>query len=311
MLSVADCSRTFANFANMKLRLFFAMMLALIASTEIFAQEAPQQLFPYPAIPDSITDFRQRSNFYVHHFWDRADMKKIFSSRPAVAQAFADFIAPMTIADRDTVLKAMDKFMHSLDKAPDNQLFIVGEAEKQMYGPEATVPSDELYLATIRPYLENKKAKSPLKARYDAHVKQLEHSLVGRPLGELKFTDRAGHSLRFLPRTGQAVILYLNDPDCDDCNLTRVRLKADPRANELIESGELMVLSLSPCDPSEEWKSKVANYPETWLVGATPELDMMIDLRHDVPNFYIVDQDGTLVAKNLNIDQILEILSRI
>ena len=291
----------------------FLFLIAVVAScagafSAVAAENPP---FAYPAIPDSITDYKARSNYFVSHFWDRIDLKRAFSSKQKVAQAFEDYVAPMRLAEADSVYSSIARFMKRLEKQPNDMLFIASEAEKNLFGDSAVVVSDELYLAFIRPVVANKKISKALKARYEAHIGQLENDMVGYPFGELRFTDRQGRPTRFLPRQGQAVFIFLNDPDCSDCRMARVRLAADPRAKELIGSGELMVLALSPAEADAEWRDYVADYPEDWLVGADPDLDMKLDLRVGTPSFQVIDENGILAAKHLSIETLLQILSRI
>lgn len=86
---------------------------------------------------------------------------------------------------------------------------------------------------------------------------------------------------------------------------------ADFRAAELIESGQLAILALTPGDPDEHWRAGVASYPDTWLTGADPDLDLNLDLRSGIPSFYLVDEQGNVAAKHLSIDTLLNILRRI
>lgn len=284
-----------------------ALMMALGAS----AQDAVSTPFAYPSVPDSITDFNARADYFVSHFWDRVDLKRAFSSKEKIAQAFHDYVAPMGIASADTVYASVDRFIHRLDKQPKDQLYVAELAECNLYADSAFFPSDDLYVRFLAPVVANRKVDKAYKARYDAQLAQLRNSLVGQSMGELRFTDRNGRQMKFYPRQGQAVIIYFNDPDCSDCNMAKVRLMANARANELVESGELAIVALTPGDPDEQWLAHAAALPERWLAGADPDLDMQIDLRAGVPSFYLIDEQGILRAKALTINAILEILSRI
>ncbi len=284
-----------------------ALMMALGAS----AQTAASTPFAYPSVPDSITDFNARADYFISHFWDRVDMKRAFSSKEKIARAFHDYLAPMGIASADTVYASVDRFVHRLDKQPKDLLYVAELAERNLYADSAFLPSDELYVRFLTPVVANRKVDKAYKARYEAQLAQLRGSLVGQPMGELRFTGRDGRSVRFFPRQGQAVIIYFNDPDCSDCNMARIRLMANARAKELVESGELAIVALTPGEPDENWRAHADSLPEQWLAGADPDLDMQIDLRAGVPSFYLIDEQGVLRAKALSIDSLLEILSRI
>lgn len=285
----------------------FMAALTLAVSTRVCAATP----FAYPAVPDSITDIQSRYDYFVTHFWDRIDLKRAFSSKTNVATAFDDYVKPMRFATSDTVYASINRFIGRLAKQPRDLLYIAELAEAEFYSDTAAVASDELYVAFLRPILANKKLDRTLAARFQMHLEQLEHSLVGFPLGSLRMTDREGRVVRFVPRKDQATVIYINDPDCDDCHLARIRLAANIRMRELIESGRLAVVALTPGDPSDEWREGVATYPEEWLVGADPDLDLHLDLRAGIPSFYIVNEQGNVAAKHLTIDTLLNVLSRI
>lgn len=292
-------------------RLLIVAFLVILATAWAPRAAAAETPFAYPQVPDSITDINARYNYFVTHFWDRVDLKRAFSSKPNVKAAFADYVAPMRFADADVVYASVNAFIDRLRKQPADLLYVAELAEAQLYSDTASVPSDELYVAFLRPILACKKIDRNLAARFDMHLRQLQHSLKGKPLGELQFTDREGRRVRFMPRGGQALIIYFNDPDCSDCSLAKTRLMADFRAAELIESGQLAILALTPGDPDEHWRAGVASYPDTWLTGADPDLDLNLDLRSGIPSFYLVDEQGNVAAKHLSIDTLLNILRRI
>lgn len=292
----------------MKLRIMmFMAALALAVSVRVHAA-AP---FAYPVVPDSITEIQSRYDYFVSHFWDRVDLKRAFSSKSSVAEAFSDYVKPMRFATSDTVYASISRFVGRLARQPRDLLYIAGLAEATFYADTAAVPSDELYVAFLRPILANRKIDRTLAARHEMHLEQLEHSLVGFPLGSLRMTDREGRAVRFVPRKGQASVIYINDPECDDCRLARIRLAASIRMREHIDSGRLAVVALTPGDPTDEWREAVASYPEEWLVGADPDLDLHLDLRAGIPSFYIVDENGNIAAKHLTVDTFMNILSRI
>ena len=63
-----------------KLIALLSLFLACVGTMK--AQTAQQPYFQLPIIPDSIKSFDKRLDYMVEHYWDFADMKKVFSSRP-------------------------------------------------------------------------------------------------------------------------------------------------------------------------------------------------------------------------------------
>ncbi|MDE6436176.1 MAG: hypothetical protein K2K69_01535, partial [Muribaculaceae bacterium] len=103
---------------------------------------------------------------------------------------------------------------------------------------------------------------------------------------------------------GASVLIFVNDPDCDDCRMARVRLSADVNTRDLIDKGRLTLISLLPDEPNAEWREAAAAYPENWVVGAMEDADTLFDLRYP-PVFIYLDSDHKVLAKGLDIDHLL------
>ncbi len=298
----------------MKRKFWIYLVLMLTCGCPVITAQtdaAPATLFQYPQLPDSLTNINARYNYYISHFWDRAPMKSVFSSKPKLAQAFYDFVTPMRFASADTVRSAISRLMNAVADKADHQLYLAQLAEDNLYGDSAEVWIDDYYLAFIRPVISNKRVDKALKARYKVQYDQLRNSRVGRPMAPFAFTDRNGEKQTYFSQPDIATIVFFNDPDCSDCAMARVRLQADVKAAQLLEQGKLKILALSPVDADETWRDSVKDYPESWIVGANPDLDLCVDLRKGTPAFYVLDEQGLLAAKNIDINSILLLLSKI
>ena len=284
--------------------------LSALTSSAQTSADTPR-LFELPSIPDSITDITQRYNYYVSHYWDRANRQSMFSNRKLLAAAFVDYVSPLRYTQRSVVEKSVADLMKSIEKNSENQLYIARLAEDCLYGDSALYLSDELYLDFIRPVVKNKRGPKANKARYELQATQLANSMEGHKMNPIEFTDVNGNRQVWNPGDSIETILFFNDPDCIDCNLARVRLKADPTLNRLIDEGRLQVVALSPVEVEAGWIAQAVDYPKNWKVGANPDLDLTLDLRNGTPDFWVVAKDGTLVRKRILVDQLLNIFSRL
>lgn len=293
----------------MKKILSIIIFLASICCAQ--AQTPENRLFAYPSIPDSISEIQARYDYFVSHFWDRANPKGIFSSKQRLAESFDDYVSPLRFASADTVHASIAKFMKSIEKQPNDMLYIADLAESKLYSDSAEIWSDELLLEFFNPVLKNKRISKDRKERIALISRQLENSMVGKPIKSIDFTASDGSKASWTARSGVPAFIFFYDPECGDCSLARMRLKGDIRATELVDAGQIDIVAITPAEPDENWKSYVKDFPEKWIVGANPDIDMELDLRNGTPDFYIVDEKGNLLLKHANIDQILEILRRI
>lgn len=292
-----------------RLSLLFIVLVALSSGT--LAQDSSATLFQYPSIPDSITSIDARYNYYVAHFWDRAPRSSMFSSKQRFEKSFEDYISPMRFADMTVVENSIAAFMKLFEKKPERQLYIVRLAEDKLYGDSARMWSDDLYTAFIRPLLDNKKVDKTMKSRYRLHMTQLENSMLGKPVVQFDFIASDGSKGKMKPTPGAVTVIFFNDPECSDCDMARIRLAADIRANDLLKQGRLAVYSISVCEPDDEWRSKVGKFPSNWTKGASPDIDLELDMRGGTPSFYLIDENGNLAAKHIDIDQLLQIIGRL
>ena len=49
------------------------------------------------------------------------------------------------------------------------------------------------------------------------------------------------------------VLLYINDPECDDCSLTTLRLSVSQSLLKEVREGRLVILSVYPDGETDEW----------------------------------------------------------
>lgn len=287
---------------NLK-RLLFGLILLLGISSGAKADS----YFPYPLIPDSISNFHKRCDYLARHFWDFCDMKKAFSAKAKMAQEFKVYISILKNASTDSAIASVVRFNKNLEKQPADQLFMAECAENLLYGDTAETWIDELYLPFAHAVATNKRIDKASKARFAHQEKILKNSLMRSPSPSLPYTTREGVSGNLDNDSADVVVVFFNDPDCDDCNLARIRLDADISTSQLIAEGKVKVVSISLTDPTPEWKEAVASYPQSWVVAASPDADMTIDLRAGTPEFYILDRNHRIRFKHLGIDQVLDV----
>lgn len=278
-----------------------------MASSSIFAEDI---FFQYPQAPENLTSLTQRANYVVEHFWDKCNLTSAFSSRAKMTKAFQDYITYMQFASKDTTLISINKLIKEVQKKPKNMLTLAQIAEETLYGDSAIFWSDELYLQFATAVNNTKKLSKAEKARYKHQETVLTNSLVGSIAPNFKITTPDGNELQFDSIKAPAIILFFNDIECTDCRLAKVRLATDINLNKLIDRGVIKIVSIHPGEASEEWITEANNYPKNWIVGACEDIYDMFDMR-TTPTIYQLDDKHKIVAKNLNVDGILNVVGNI
>lgn len=294
-----------------KMKHIFITMTALMGiAFGTLAQDANQgKYFPYPTVPDENMSLSERCNYLSLHFWDKCNVKSAFSDRKKMQEAFADWTGFLPYTTIDTAYLAIDKVLTRFT-APEQTLGLAQLAEAYLYSDTAQYVIEELYQPFVEAVVKAKKLSSADKARYQAQLQILRSSKVGDTIPDMAVKGRDGQPASLLkPDSNASVLLFINDPDCDDCRMARVRLSSDYNTRQLIDQGLLRVLSVYPGEYSDEWAKEAATYPAGWDVVTAPDIDQYIDLRHE-PVLYYLDKDLKVLLKNVEPDYILQVFQQ-
>lgn len=291
-------------------RLLYTALTVMAILAALPAKAATDTYFPYPIVPDSIVTLQGRADFLVTHFWDFCDLKKGFSSRAKMAEAFSDYLSFMPHASAKNVHKSIAKLLKDLEKQPADQLFFAQKAEELIHSDTSEIFSDELFLPFARAVVENKRIPAKDKTHFIDQTKILTATMLGSRMPDIAYTDRNGNKAVFTPDSTQVTILFFNEPDNHECLLAKARLNADSKSSSFIADGIMKIVAITKTEPGEDWISFAKTMPETWTVGAVPDIDKIYDIRI-IPGFYVIDQDGNILLKNANINQIISIISNL
>ena len=280
--------------------------VSLAAAPAALAADNDGHYFPYPVPPESLQTLTERTNFLLEHFWERCNIKSAFSSLPKMREAFNDYVQFMPYADPPHQHPTIDNLIKQVQKNPRNLLALGEMAEGALYSDTALVLCDECYLPFAKAVAANKKIAAADKARFAYQAGALQGSQIGMEAPDFTFTTPEGESKTLAEvARGAYVVLFFNDPECDDCELARVRLSADMNLNDLIDMGQIRVVSILPAEPSEEWKEKAASYSKKWVVGAAANVDEIYDMRVS-PVIYYLDGNRCILSKSLDTDGLKE-----
>lgn len=290
----------------MKLRnTIIALCLFGSLTCQAQAGTGTDRLFAYPEPPEELVSLQERTSYLVSHFWDRCNMQSAILNREKFKGAFLDYISFMPYADANTVHESITRLIAAYEKSPDHLLTLAELAEEAVYNGDAEFLSDEIFLPFAKAVVENKKISKTKKARLAHEAKIVEQTQVGLTAPELKYTLRDGSASQLSATRGAHVLLFVNDPDCDECRMTRVRLSADHNINQLLDDGLLRIVSIYPDNYTAEWAQDVAGYNPRWIVGAAPDIDEIYDLRH-TPTLYYLNPEGVILSKSLEPDNLIE-----
>lgn len=282
------------------------LFLIFLANTAIMSAQSPtfEQEFPLPAMPESFENSTEQANYMVTHYWDRVNLSTAIKNRADFEIAFQRYIFQTPMASYNVSLQSIEKLIAAYSKDPKSLLTLAEIAEASLYSPDAIFNSDEMYLPFVNAVVANKKISKAEKARFQHQATLLNGCKVGAEAPDFTFLTPDGRNMKLSEVTGRHIILFVNDPDCDDCALARVRLSADPNINHFLEQGKLAVVSIYPDAPNDEWRQAVAAYNPLWIVGASEQIDDLYDTR-STPTIYYLNPARVILSKSMTVDQLL------
>lgn len=284
---------------------FLTLVISISASAQVNGAVS-QQFFQLPIIPDSIVSFQNRCDFMVTHYWDFCDLKKAFSSRDKMADAFKMYISFMPYASADVVFKSVDKFLGGISKKPDDMLFIARLAENNIYADTAEFQSEQLYTHFIDGILKSKKLDKNSREYYEKQASVLHNSQEGMMAPSFDITDSQGAKTKFVTDTAQfATLLMFMVPGDSNAELAKTRLNANIKTSQLVKSGMLKIYCIATKNNGERFTS-----PEGWTSGFAPGIEEIYDVRKS-PMFYIINSEGKILKKGNELEPVLNVMQLI
>lgn len=128
---------------------------------------------------------------------------------------------------------------------------------------------------------------------------------VGHLATDFKFMlkDDSTSSLRAIK--GDYIILYLNDPACDDCAVLKTQMAESQVLNSMLDSGRLKLLSVCVEGNTVEWEDQIL--PENWIDACDEALRISDREIYDLPTMpvlYLLDKNQRVLLKNSSLEKI-------
>lgn len=270
---------------------------------------APYRL---PNIPDSLTTPDARSEYLMEHYWDnfKVENRIYLDSLQVAEQAFVDFVSIMRIAPREGTMKGINALLKRASCDEDILLMYAGFADKYLYSGQGPFVSEEAYLPFVEAVLDSKKVDKLYKLRYSYQYDVMTKNQLGMEITDFEYKlpgkDKAYHINKL---KSPFILLYINDPECEDCSLATLRLSVSQALLNEVRAGRLTILSLYPDGETEEWLAGVAEYPKEWIVASMENGDRYFDLRI-MPTIYLLDKDKKIILRNASLEEVEQALKQ-
>ena len=289
---------------------FFACLLGMSLVSCSHAQQQKTKEFRLPDVPVTLTAPEDRAAYLSLHYWDHFDFADTsLISRPEITeQVFVDFISILPHTPK--AQEAVDTLFRRALADREMLYHFISLGDKYLYEPNSPMHDEELHILFLRALVNHPGLEETDRIR-PRHL--LEMALKNRPgdvATDFTVVCRDGRSRRLSDIKAGYVLVYFNDPDCENCHRVKELLTLSPVVNDLLESGRLKLLSVCVEGKTPAWEK--AEFPAGWIDGYDADQRLTREQVYDLkamPTLYLLDAEKRVILKDASFEQVEERLS--
>ena len=273
--------------------------------------EAPKDATGQPL--DSLFAYK----YYKQHFFDQIDFGDSRLLRTPVMYNKADqYLEKLTYKMPDSLVVSIDRIV-GLAKADDDvfQFFVVNLLNK--YANSKIMGMDQVYVHMVEKYYMSGDAwwtDSSTLAKMTERALAISPTLINRKAPNFYAPDGDNHNHYLHNVPGSYIVLYFWDIDCGHCKKVTPKLA---KTFGQYKDHDVTLFTVSINGTQEDWKKSLEKYQllehkqavHTHDPYRKSGFDGLYDLR-STPRLFLLDENKTILAKQISVDQMEEILNR-
>lgn len=273
-----------------------------------------------PEIPETprdengnVTDSTFAYRYYRAHYFDYLDLKDDRMLRtPILHNKIEQYIERLVPKHPDSISLAVDQI---IDRSRGNddvfQYLVVHYLNK--YATSKIMGFDAIYVHMVEKYYLSGEAwwtdEETLK-KMEERALAISPTLVGRKAPDFRVQAMDGTWKQLHAVEAEFTLVYFWDYDCGHCKKITPRLAETFRK---FKDEDVALFAVSINGDIDIWKKKVDEYGLTSAINVQDHyrrsgFDQMYDIR-STPRLFILDEDKKIIAKQISVDQMDEILS--
>ncbi len=264
--------------------------------------------------PDGSTDQYAQVHYFRTHMWDNVDFNDERLVRtPVILNKLKRYLTELTVQHPDSLNLAADFLLQKVLNKPEYFKFFANWITLQ-YEPTKTTLMDpeavfthmvQTYFTYERAFWSDSVQVHGLQLR--AH--EMSASLVGKQGPNVTAKDQNGQTRSLLDSKKPYIVVYMYDPNCDNCAIETPKLAQFYQANKSLVDVFGIVLNTN----DQEWKNYIAkNGLQEWthVYDPTNRAIYATYFVDHTPEIYVLNPDRKIIAKNLKTEQIAEVINR-
>jgi peroxiredoxin len=272
------------------------------ASLPIVPPPAPLDSTGMPL--DSLHDYK----YVKGHFFDNINFSDERLLRTAILQnKVLEYLTQMSVPHYDSVCVDVDRVV---SKAAANQEVYkyVLNMLFQFFNKSALITDENVFVYIAEKYYLA--GKTPwvmpeLQQKLTDDIKKRKQNLVGVVAPDFKMKDNKGKLIGLREIQNKHTILYFYDVDCEICKQVSPELM---NLYRIIKDRGVNVIGIYVGKDKDKWTKYIAEKSLTWINVWDPDNKTGFRENYNIagtPVIYLLDEDQKIVAKKINIEQLM------
>lgn len=282
------------------------LLTFLIMSCHVKTQQKNEEIsFRLPEVPVMLVSPEERASYLAVHYWDNFNFSDtaLIGRNDIVEQAFVNFFNIIPYVKNPSA--AVDTLYVRASVNIDMLYYFIELGNKYLYEPNSPMHNEDLHILVLKALLNNPALSDEEKERPRFLLEMALKNRPGDKAADFDYIDRKGHKGRLSEIKAEYVLLYFNDPECEDCQTVKKYLAESQVLNNLLRQGRLALLSICVEGKTHAWENSV--YPDLWIDSYDKEKQLTVNGKYDLkamPTLYLLDDEHKVIMKDVLAEQI-------
>ena len=303
----------------MNMKKYVSFIIASMALCAVYTGAASPQvrqqvkdMYPYPAIPDSLATVEERAEYFVGHYWDNYNFADtaLLKLPFLTEQGVVDFIDVLPFVPYVQTADALKGLVYKSEAAPETFEHFTGLLDKYLYHPASPFRNDEFYIPVLEAMLESDIPTDTEKTVLRYRLENASKNRVGTVAADFNYTSENGKTRRMHQVKSEYILLMFYYPDCHTCEEATRKMIDSPAIQRMAADKRLTIMAVYPDNDENLWKRHLRSFPSTWINGYNKDLkienDGLYDIR-SIPTFYLLDAKKRVILKDAPLERIEDI----
>ena len=264
--------------------------------------------------PDGSMDTARYTYNYRTRFWrgtDFNDERLLYT--PVISKMLNRYITELTPQHQDSIVKYSVSLVDRVTEKPEFLKYFANWIVLH-YDPKETTLMDPqaVFVNMIERYFTYDKAVWSDSAEVFAlqqRAYEMSASLVGKKAPEVNVPGPDGKPISLYAKTAPYVVVYMWNPECDHCAVQTPKLVT--LYNQMKDKG-FDVYGIAVNTKDDAWRAAMKKYGMPWTNVFDPTNKSIYGKYYvdNTPEVYLLNADRIIIAKNLEVDQIMTMIDR-